>query len=182
MSDFWDDMQGAFHSNVVDEFLGGEKMASAMSMHDLTDKGRAARAEGLPKEAGTRVSFIEHIGSLLTYDDIPPKGLQGTLVTVRTAMGDTTNLDGNVFVLWDDGKLRGIRAEHLRLAPASKQASSVRMRVANVTSIADFFSASTGRADELIHKATKDLWSLKTDGDAFVIERLFNESGDPLKV
>jgi len=182
MSNFWDEMQGAFHNSSVDEYLGGKRTSSQVTLRDLTDKGRAARATDLPKEAGTRVSFIENIGSLLTYDDTPEPGVQGTIVTVRTAMGDATNLDGNVFVLWDDGKLRGIRAEHLRVAPASKQASNVRMRVADMMSISDFFTASTTSSDELVHKATKDLWALKQDGDSFVIERLFNEDGNPLKV
>ena len=181
MSDFWGEMQGAFHTSVVDAYLGGKKTAG-VSMRDLTDEGRALRAEALPKVAGTRVSFISYLGSLLTYDDIPDEGLMGTIVTVRTAMGDTTNLDGNVFVLWDDGKLRGIRAEHLQVDATSKQASVVRMRVANVTSISDFFTAASGRSDELVHKATKDLWALKQDGDSFVIERLFKEDGTPLKV
>jgi len=40
----------------------------------------------------------------------------------------------------------------------------------------------TGSRDELVHKATKDLWSFREDGGQFVIERLFNDSGDPLKV
>ena len=39
-----------------------------------------------------------------------------------------------------------------------------------------------GRVEELVHKATKDLWSFKKDGDNYVIERLFDESGNPLKV
>ena len=164
----------------MDEFLGGK--AAGVTLRDLTEKGRAKRAEDLPKEAGIRVSFVSDLGSLLTYDDVPEKGVVGTIVTVRTAMGDATHLDGRVFVLWDDGKLRGIMAEHLQVVASSKQASNVRMRVADMMSISDFFTAATGRSDELVHKATKDLWSLKQDGDAFVIERLFNEDGNPLKV
>jgi len=45
-----------------------------------------------------------------------------------------------------------------------------------------FTPASSGNNDELVHKATKDLWSFHQDGDNYVIERLFDETGEPLKV
>ena len=37
-------------------------------------------------------------------------------------------------------------------------------------------------ADTLIHKSQKDLWALKKEGDGhFYIERLFDDSGEPIK-
>jgi hypothetical protein len=37
--------------------------------------------------------------------------------------------------------------------------------------------------DVLVHKATKDLWSLKVGEDgSYDIERLFDDAGDPLKI
>jgi hypothetical protein len=48
--------------------------------------------------------------------------------------------------------------------------------------LTQFFSSSRTASDTLIHKATKDLWSLKKDGSDYVIERLFDDSGSPLKV
>lgn len=35
--------------------------------------------------------------------------------------------------------------------------------------------------DTLVNKSTKDLWSLRKEGEGFVIERLFQENGEPLK-
>jgi len=37
-------------------------------------------------------------------------------------------------------------------------------------------------SETLVHKATRDLWSLRKDGKEFVIERLFDDTGVPLKV
>lgn len=185
MSDFWDEMQVAFTvESAIDDHLQERKLGDSRttSMRDLTDKAREAHALPLPLPAGVRVQFAYNLGAVLTYDDIPDKGVEGTLVTVRTGSGDATSLDGNVFVLWDDGKFRSVRAEHLRLAASSKKASSVRMRVADLGDLTSFFSVVSGREDELVHRATKDLWSFKKDGESYVIERLFKEDGNPLKV
>lgn len=57
-----------------------------------------------------------------------------------------------------------------------------RVRVARLGDLTQFFSSSRTASDTLVHKATKDLWSLKKDGSDYVIERLFDDSGSPLKV
>lgn len=186
MGDFWDEMQGAFtRRTALDRHLEGRGLGDKhmTSMRDLTDAGRQANALPMPQEAGIRVRFAMNIGAVLTYDDFPADGMEGTIVTVRTGSGDTTHMDDNAFVLWDDGKLRAINAMYLRFASASgKKASSVHMRVADLNDISFSFSMVAGRQDELVHKATKDLWAFHKDGDEYVIERLFNETGEPLKV
>jgi hypothetical protein len=74
-------------------------------------------------------------------------------------------------------------AEHLRLAGVtSKRGSAVRMVVADLGDISSFFTTASSGQDELVHKATRDLWSFRNDGGQFVIERLFDDSGRPLKV
>ena len=171
-------------TSAVDTVLQGKELESPRfsSLRRLTDAGRTAAALPLPVNAGTRVAFIANIGSVLTYSDPPPDGIDGTVVTVRTGSGNATAQDGRVFVLWDDVKLRGIMAEHLRRAKVtSRQAQNVRMVVSNLGDLSSFF-ASGGRQDELVHKATKDLWAFKKDGDQYVIERLFDDTGKPLKV
>ena len=35
--------------------------------------------------------------------------------------------------------------------------------------------------DTLVHRSTKDLWSFRQDGAEYVIERLFDTDGDPIK-
>lgn len=171
---------GASHS-VIDEVLGTHRVAGNTSMRALTDKAREASALKLPVNAGTRVAFRVNLGSVLTYPDVPHPACEGTVITVRTAEGPMTHQANSVFVLWDDGKFRSIRAEHLKPGSSIKTASNFRMVVSNLGDISSLFGTSRTGSDELIHKATKDLWSVRKDGGQFVIERLFNDSGAPLK-
>lgn len=183
--DFWDEMAGAYvGAGGLDEMIQGRDIGGGYynSVQSLTDQGRKAKTLPLPQVAGTRVHFVANIGSVLTYDNVPEPKIAGTIVTVKTAEGPRTDLDGKVFVAWDDGIFRPIFAEHLRLAgPSQKRASSVRRVVGNLGDISDLF-VTASRGDELVHKATKDLWAVKKDGGNFVIERLFNDEGKPLKV
>lgn len=153
------------------------------SVRTLTDQVREKNAVSAEIESGSRVAFIANLGSLLTYDDPPADGLEGTVVTVRTAMGNATTHEGRVFVLWDDGKFRPVQRDHVRMASNNKKtANNVRMRVADLGDISMLFTASSDGQD-LVHKATQDLWALKQDnGGSYVIERLFDDSGKPLKV
>jgi len=181
--DFWDNANSFFvderTANTVDEYLqnefGGEQARSV----------RALVASQAPEDiwkGGIRVSFdTENLEALLTYSDVPDPGTLGTVVTVRTGNGDTTIDNDRVFVLWDDGKFRAIQADHLTIESARKTANAVRMVVADLGDLSAFFvSGSSG--EDLVHKATKDLWSLRKDGDNYVVERLFSEDGEPLKV
>ena len=189
MSDFWDDMnevyavESAIDHHLLEHELGGEHF---QQLRKLTEKDRKRNALELPVEAGARVSFTANIGSLLTYPDPPDDGLEGTVVTVRTAQGDTTFQDERVFVTWDDGQFRAIFAEHLRRAKGNrKQARNVRLVLSDLGDLSNFFvpvGGSGKKAEDLVHKATKDLWSFRQEGDQYVIERLFQENGEPLQV
>lgn len=187
MSNFWDEMQGAFvGSSSIDDYLGGKTLQgpASRSLQELTDRHRSANAVEVNQPAGTRVSFVANLGSVLTYKDIPGDGLQGTVVSVRTAEGDATSWQGHLAVLWDDGKFRPILAEHLRLAkPSKRMARNLRIVTSDLGDLTSFFSATgSGRDDELVHKATKDLWSFRQEGENYVLERLFDTDGSPLKV
>lgn len=174
---------------VIDEVLSGPDTVirgstlqgpRATSVRDLTDAMRAANALQLPAQVGQRVAFIANVGSVLTYADIPEEGIKGTVVAVKVAGRVATDHEGRVFAQWDDGVFRAILAEHLRPV-ASKQASAYRMIIGNLGDLSQFFSASHS-ANELVHKATKDLWSLQQEGGKFVVTRLFDDTGKPLKV
>lgn len=176
--DFWDELKAGYHkASSLDEHLGG--MAPSESVRSLTDKIREAMGLPLPVDPGARVRFAGNLGAVLTYDTPPASGSQGTVVTVRTASGDATSLDGLVFVKWDSGPFLPVHREHLRLAEA-RSSREFQRRVASIGDLSDFLKA--GSADELVHKATKDLWALRKEGGEFVIERLFDASGKPLKV
>jgi hypothetical protein len=183
MDDFWDEMAGAYvGAGGVDEFMQGREFGGDYynSIQRLTDQGKTAKSLPLPQVAGTRVRFIANLGSVLTYDDVPDPKIGGTVVTVKTAEGPMTDREGRVFVAWDDGVFRQIFADHLRLAgPSSKRSSNVRMVVGNLGDLSSFFASS--REGELVHRSTKDLWSVKKDGGKYAIERLFDDTGKPLK-
>lgn len=184
MSDY--DISDLFSApSVIDQVLDPKaaRMArKATRMRDLTDQGRKLNAFPMDQAvAGTRVAFKANIGSVLTYDRIPGEGVEGTIVTVRTADGDASVWEGRVMVAWDDGLFLPVQPEHLRAGSTKKrQANNFRMVLADFNNLASMFD--TRQGDDLIHKATKDLWSFRQEGGNFVIERLFDEGGKPLKV
>jgi hypothetical protein len=138
----------------------------------------------VPVDAGTRVAFITNIGSVVSYPDPPPSDAEGTVVMVRTAEGDQTGMGQMVFVKFDTGHFMAVHSEHLRrAAPNRKVASGFVLRVANLGDLTGFLRWGGGDDNELVHRATKDLWAFNTtDAGEFVISRLFNDTGDPLKI
>lgn len=190
MSDFWGGLIKEFHtkySSSVDDYVSnsGRSVEGSYfnSIYSLTDRGREENSIQLPVEAGTRVSFVSNVGSILTYENPPSAGSEGTVIMVRTADGDTTYFNDHVFVKWDNGKFGTIHKHHLRNAGLNtKIASSVSIRVSNLGDLTGFFEPVGGGKKDLIHKATKDLWSLQKNGDQFVLNRLFEDDGNPLKL
>ena len=174
MSNFWEN--GGF---VVSATVGSmdAHLSGNTTVQDYV-RSRTSSMRSVP--SGTRVSFDGKLSSLLAYSEPPERGDMGTVVMVRTAMGDTTEHDGLVFVKFDGGRFMGVHRAHLVAAPTTtRKAHAVRMTVTAMGDLTDFLKSA---GDELIHKSTKDLWKLsKTDGE-YVIERLFDETGNPLKV
>jgi len=194
--DLWDNlMKGAAadysggHNESIDIFLQDDVPPTDealednpfMSVRGLTDKAREANALGLPVKAGTRVSFVANLGAVMTYQDPPMPKSKGTVVEVKSASGMVTSHAGKVFVAWDDGKTRGIHAQHLRLVKKAKRAKTQDAHVMRVASLGDLTEFLKVADDTLIHRSTRDLWSFRRDGTDYVIERLFESNGDPLK-
>lgn len=150
------------------------------SLFRLTDAGKERYALPVPVTPGTRVAFVGNLGALLAHDQVPVDGMEGTVVMVRTAMGDKTTHEDHVFVKWDDGRLRRIHRHYLRAATAVKTAVSRAIRAQSLGDLSAFFQRS---GSDLIHKATRDLWSLQqTEDGNYRIDRLFQENGEPIKV
>lgn len=202
-TDFWDaitagDFVSGSFNGTHDDYLGGEDGPSSFDeamarmqergslVQNLTDHGRELQALALPATAGTRVALKYNTGSVLAYTDVPDRGVGGTVVTVRTSSGDLTSYGGGVFVAWDDGVFRTIHAEHLQEAPADHAVrvagpNPVRRVVNGFGDLSDFFKVA-GHDGDLVHKATKDLWSVQKEGNQYAIVRLFKDDGQPLKV
>lgn len=184
MSDFWDSFNLNSHSGSMDRHLKGSqtRIAGNTSMQRLTQHWKDKNP--VFYEAGTRVAFEDSLDAVLTYSNPPAPGETGTVVTVRSSsLGDITGHDGQVFVKWDSGLFQPVLAEHVKVSTSKRTASSVSFRIANLGDLTGFMqSKGTAKESDLVHKATRDLWSFRQDGDEFVIERLFDETGHPLKV
>lgn len=185
--DFWNDLllgQQSKTASSLDAYLQDREAGAANAgLRALTDKGRAANAFLLPADAGTRVAFISNIGSVLQWRVPPANGAEGTIVMVRTGEGDQTSLNGLAFVKFDSGAFLQVDPEFLRRASSNtKLASGFSRRVGSLGDLSGFLRWGNDD-DELVHKATRDLWSFETtDGGDFVISRLFDDTGEPLKV
>lgn len=175
MSDFWNSLTQSFaprENRTLQDFLKGAE-APVIPV--------AKSVDTLP--AGARVAFQASLEAMLSYTRPPKDGLTGTVVMVRTASGDCTTANGQVFVRWDSGEFFPVYANHLQLSKSlSKRSSDVFMSSQGVGDLGSFLRVS-GSDSDLIHKATRDLWSLKTSetGDMY-LARLFDETGNPLKV
>ena len=186
MSDFWDDFTttaslsgveaGDIDAHLSAKDIGGDVFESVRA---LTDVDREANALELPVVAGTKVEFAGDLGTLLAYTDAPDPKTRGTVVAVKTATGKVTSHEGMVFVEWPDGETRAIHAEHLRKVTGhAKRQAGGRMRVASLGDLTDFLKLAD---DTLVHKSTQDLWAVRQDTAGYVIERLFDNDGSPLK-
>ena len=175
MSNFWEE-GGSLNTDTthtLDAHLSGNTV-----VRDYV-RGLTATSREIP--SGTRVSFDGKLSSLLCYPAPPGRGECGTVVKVRTSSGDTTEFNGPVFVKWDDGRFFGVQRGHLRAAGTrSRTATAYRMTVTAMGDLTDFMKSGTD--EEIVHKSSKDLWKLSKANGEFVIERLFDETGNPLKV
>lgn len=174
----WDDDEITFFGNAKTSSMDA---VLNTKISDLTDTGR--KAKRINFKEGTRVAVNTNNGVVIPTQ-VPMSGTKGTVVAVRTASGEVTSMGGEVFVKFDgrDAKIDRIPAEFLQV---------VSMRVA---SIDDHFVILSGPSlmahsmfadDEttLVHKATKDLWSVKLGEDgSYEIERMFDDNGNPIKI
>ncbi len=177
------------NSSVVSAFLDGDTSGQT-TMVDLTDKGREAKTLPVGEESGMRVSFVSNLGSVMAYPTPPPSNMKGTIVMVRTSSGDTTNHGDYVFVKWDNGQFLPTHREHLQVVAGQEdnryKAGTTQVKdrlvVSSLGDLADEFFTVVGSDNDLVHKATKDLWSFRKDDQGeYVLERLFGEAGQPMK-
>ncbi len=71
------------------------------------------------------------------------------------------------------------QGEHHDLTEVA-QGKTATFRVASLGDLTDFLKVANGT---LVHKSTKDLWSFNKDADGnFLVSRLFDDEGEPLKV
>lgn len=136
---------------------------------------------------GMRVAFTNTMEAMLSYGDAPPPGTKGTVLSARTDGRMATSHDGMVFVAFDGHKNMAVASQHLLVSEAQKK--KAQRKTASMVRRASSIDALLGgdefvklAEDTLVHKATRDLWSLKQEPGGYVIERLFEDDGSPLKL
>lgn len=175
--DFWTSLTSSHWAKKgsMDMFLAGDAPTPDPVIEAPTDQ---------QAPVGLRVAFKGSLESLMSYRHPPQPGMEGTVVMVRTAMGDRTgDMSGRVYVKWDNNHFEPILARHLTLASQNrKKASSVAKMSKGAMDLNEFLKLG-GDSQDLVHKATQDLWSLKTSPQGEVyLARLFNEDGQPIKL
>jgi len=162
-----------------------DELLSTPSVSALVDRQRDKLSSEKVKDFIEGVRVVAHTNNgLILPNDLPFAGVKGTVVTVRTASGDTTYLDNGVFVQWDNrgDKVHCVPPNFLRVA-SMKVAGLEDFIVLSGPSLLANSQILGSQVGELVHKSTKDLWSVKVGEDGtYEIERLFDEAGDPLKV
>lgn len=204
MSDFWDNFleKGGMQAtaSTLDHFLSDEQdEEDAESIfspdnriapqgledpHFTSMQGLVKKKKSVSAKVGTRVKLRHCPEVWLNYPILPNMEESGSVVLVRTASGDTTIHDNHLFIKWDYGGFGAYHLDDLRPSfESTRRASSVRQRIAGFGDLTHFFEASrtASTSTDLIHKSTRDLWSLEKEGDNFVLSRLFTDSGEPLK-
>lgn len=180
MSDNWFD--GLFLSGVrtasMDEVINTKVSDLVDTKRVVTDEHLASFTEGLRVVATTN-------NGLLIPNRLPMAGTKGTVVKVRTASGDVTSMEGEVFVQWDGrgDKIDRVGVNFLRVASAKIASLDDFIVLSGPSLLMAFGAQKGGETGELVHKSTKDLWSVKVGEDGtYEIERLFDPNGDPLKL
>lgn len=156
-------------------FVNTNKTASIDSVLEessIRDLVHVKQAKTSSLVDGARV-YAYHNNGMLIPGNLPSQGTKGTVVAVNTMSGRKTAMDGQVFVKWDN-------SNKITQAPLT----NVRLASKKVSSLEGFYVvAGTNLEGELVHRSSKDLWSVKLGEDGkYDIERLFDDNGEPLKV
>jgi len=156
-------------------FVNTNKTASIDSVLEessIRDLVHVKQAKTSSLVDGARV-YAYHNNGMIIPGNLPAQGTKGTVVAVNTMSGRKTAMDGQVFIKWDN-------SNKITQAPLT----NVRLASKRVSSLEGFYVvAGTNLEGELVHKSSKDLWSVKMGDDGkYDIERMFDDNGEPLKV
>jgi len=176
----------------IDDFSFSSSKTSSLdeclntpSVSALVDRTREKLSSEKVKDfvEGVRVVANTNNG-LLIPNDLPISGTKGTVVKVRTASGEVTHFEKGIFIQWDGkgDKVHCVSPDFLRIA-SKKVAGLEDFIVLSGPSLLSNTMLTGAQSGDLVHKSTKDLWTVKLAEDGtYDIERLFDDDGNPLKV
>ena len=164
--------------------------------------------KGLDKEGGRKVFEYEDFGSTLEFaeklgwkdvygdgedDDYDADAIEGEALDYIKRKGYRVKMSGfdastigerkGKPIQMDDEDKDSVgnfgQGEHHDLTEVAKGKTAT-FRVASLGDLTQFLKVADGT---LVHKSTKDLWSFNKDADGnFLVSRLFDDEGEPLKV
>ena len=113
--------------------------------------------------------FMDTIDAHAGMLRLAPETRRKTLVTIHKMLPKHLRADA----------LSRAESKGVALKAAGRVKRQAAVRLGSLGDLTSFFTKVGG--DTLIHKSTRDLWALKQDAGGFLIERLFDDSGEPLK-
>jgi len=154
-------------------------MDAVLSTNMIDLVSRKNKKEAATFKEGSRVVAFTNNGVIIP-GQLPSSGTKGTVVAVETVNGATTHLGNDIFIKFDGrNKIDNVPSEFLKLA--SMKVSSLDEHFI-ILSGPSLMSHIASEDTALVHKSTKDLWSVKVSEDgSYEVERLFDDNGNPLK-
>lgn len=133
---------------------------------------------------GLPVRLAPTMGYAFSTRRLPDPRAQGSIVCVRTGRREVSAMGREgFFTAWEDGKFLEVPPDFVVRVANGKFDPALTRRVANLDSVVGKeFSLSATSPQELIHKATRDLWAFQDVGGQYQLCRLFDHDGTPLRV
>lgn len=168
--------------SALDDLLGhhGELRAQRR----VARSAAPAQAIKPPGIYGLPVRLTPSVGYALSTRRLPDPQARGSIVCVRTARGEVSAMGRQgFFTAWEDGKFLEIPPDILARVQGGKYDPALVRRVANLGDVVGKeYALSATSPQELIHKATRDLWAFQKVEGQYQLCRLFDYDGNPLHV
>ena len=133
---------------------------------------------------GQPVQVLPSVGFALSARRLPDPKARGSIVCVRVGRREVSAMGRQgFFTAWEDGKFLEMPPDLLARVQGGKYDPALARRVASLDEVVGReFALSAASPQELIHKATRDLWAFQNVGGQFQLCRLFDYDGNPLHV
>lgn len=168
--------------SALDGLLGSPAESAGQRRRVARAIAQAGKGMDPPARFGQRVKLAPSLGYMLSARRLPDPQARGSIVCVKTARGEVSAMGRQgFFTAWTDGKFLELPPDILRALRGADYDPALARRVANLEEVVgQEYALSASSPQELIHKATRDLWAYqKIDGE-FRLCRLFSYDGNPL--
>lgn len=145
------------------------------SMDEFLSQG-ITKTAGAKLSVGTRVKLSSSIESMLMYPNIGGD-VFGTIVRPKR----DPSSQRTAFVKWDNGDIFEMENRYLSRVGEGINGNYIKLGGKLSNSTMSDFVKSTKTDGGVIHLSTNDLWGVRKQGSEFVLERMFDNNGFPIK-